>query len=354
MKNLNDLVPILKSISNQQRILILELLDKNNSSYSNMLSELRINNSNKLQNALKILLKFNLIKKNSKEYSITDLGRNMRNVISSFQLGLNDLHQKEDNVPIPSRIGLEINKLKTENMRLKRDVSTYQNWVKDYENEIPLREPDRSILERLNNIIDVDINNHSDYSLHERSLFRFSYRQFNGRIIELTLVECDLGSIPEDIFSLKYLRHLNLGVNGLTDISDKIENLRNLEFLGLAGNKFDMIPKGIEALRNLTTLTFGQEGDYEEVNRIKILPAWIGNLEHLVDLDISYNPITMLPENIKLLKNLKSLDLYETNLTHVSPFLLNLNLEFLYLDGRFDNDSIVSLLLNKGVEVTSI
>ena len=72
----------------------------------------------------------------------------------------------------------------------------------------------------------------------------------------LILKNNGLTSIPESIFRMKKLKHLDLRNNGLNFINPDFSNLQSLEFLDLSGNLLQYFPVPILHLKKLVNLTF--------------------------------------------------------------------------------------------------
>jgi len=63
-----------------------------------------------------------------------------------------------------------------------------------------------------------------------------------------------LSAVPDWIGELTTLEHLDLGVNGLSEVPGAIRGLRNLTSLFLAGNELSVLPAWIAELTRLTVL----------------------------------------------------------------------------------------------------
>lgn len=124
-------------------------------------------------------------------------------------------------------------------------------------------------------------------------------------VYRLDLSRKRLKEIPKSIYQFKNLRELNLSKNKLRDLPDKFV-FRDLRILDLSKNKFKQFPTVIcknTALRNL----FLGKNDIPEI------PPCIGKLQDLIVLDIWFNPVNDLPEELIQLRNLRSLDLSGLN-----------------------------------------
>jgi Leucine-rich repeat (LRR) protein len=177
-----------------------------------------------------------------------------------------------------------------------------------------------------------------------------------GELNKLTYLNLDgnkFTSLPAQIFELKNLTTLDLGSsyfsenkNQLTSLPTQIGELKNLTTLNLLGNNnsldlasvciaFANYPKKIVIssyedasnsnndantlliiIPNQLTSLPAQIGELKNLtqidlrsNQLKELPSQIGGLENLTDLNLGYNQITSLPSQISNLKNLKILRL---------------------------------------------
>ena len=104
--------------------------------------------------------------------------------------------------------------------------------------------------------------------------------------------------LPEDIGSLKHLKHFYLAYNKLSSIPDSLSQCSDIEQLTLHNNQIGIIPNGIANLRKLKKLILHD-------NKIAEIPEKIGNLSNLLELDLSNAKITCLPESIGKLTLLK-------------------------------------------------
>ena len=115
-----------------------------------------------------------------------------------------------------------------------------------------------------------------------------------------------LSVIPEEIWSMTNLTHLDLDENGFDSISPKVGNLVNLQRLDLDQNNLSFLPKEIGQLKNLTFLDVDR-------NKLTSLPEEIGGLTALEIFDLHSNNLTSVPKSIGQLKNLRSLRLEWNN-----------------------------------------
>ena len=123
---------------------------------------------------------------------------------------------------------------------------------------------------------------------------------------ELNLAGNEIHTLPPEIGNLISLTKLNLIANKLESIPLEIEHLKNLKSLQLSQNRISSLPSEIKHLSNLETLALGDS--WLGGNELTVLPAWIGKLSGLRNLEISSNKIYSLPPEIGKLTNLVLLD----------------------------------------------
>lgn len=116
----------------------------------------------------------------------------------------------------------------------------------------------------------------------------------------LELISCDLERIPHSIFSLNYLREIDLKENNLRTVEEIIsfQHLENLSCLKLWHNNISYIPVQVGTLANLEQL-------YLNHNNIQKIPPQLFLCTKLHYLDLSYNKLTSIPEEIQYLTNLQ-------------------------------------------------
>ncbi|XP_042399524.1 disease resistance protein RGA2-like [Zingiber officinale] len=133
---------------------------------------------------------------------------------------------------------------------------------------------------------------------------------------------------------LKFLRALDLGDSGISEVPTSIGNLIHLRYLNLRMNYIKILPMSIGNLIHLMYLNL-------LTNHIEVLPMSIGNLIHLRYLNLYDNKIEVLPDSITLLSNLQYLNLgFNDKLRELPKELGNMqNLRVLDLpNGHFQID----------------
>ncbi|CAA2966002.1 LRR receptor-like serine threonine- kinase GSO1 [Olea europaea subsp. europaea] len=161
----------------------------------------------------------------------------------------------------------------------------------------------------------------------------------------LDLSHNNFNSIPEWLFNLNTLKHLDLNSNNLYGaLPDALANLTSLEELDLSNNGFNSpIPEWLFNLNSLKHL------DLNSNNLYGALPDALANLTSLEELDLSHNGFnSTIPEWLFNLNSLKHLDLNSNNLYGVLPdALANLtSLEELDLSHNGFNSTISEWLFN--------
>ena len=148
----------------------------------------------------------------------------------------------------------------------------------------------------------------------------------NETVIELSLNNNNLTSIPPEIGKLRSLIYIWLNNNNLVSIPPEIGQLRNLTCLLLNNNNLTSIPPEIRQLTNLEQL-------FLECNNLISIPSEMGQVRSLTYLSLKNNLLTSIPYEIGQLGNLTILHLSRNNLTSIPPEigqlrnLTNLSLE---------------------------
>jgi internalin A len=124
-------------------------------------------------------------------------------------------------------------------------------------------------------------------------------RKFDDRICELSLLE-----------------DLDLGSNHLEQLSPGVGKLRRLRRLYLKGNQLKLLPVEIRGLSSLRSLNLRD-------NRLEALPPTIGALQSLTELYLNNNRLTVLPHEICQLTGLQLLDLRDNSLPYLEEVLNN-------------------------------
>jgi leucine-rich repeat protein SHOC2 len=170
-------------------------------------------------------------------------------------------------------------------------------------------------------------------------------------LIELSLLNNQLISLPNWIGNFTSLTSLCLSANQLTNLPESIGNLANLKWLYIGSNRLTAIPASIGNLSKLTSLSLRDNhlttlpesiGKLENLirldldrNQLSILTDSFSNLINLTELNLSHNQLTTLPKNIGNLTNLVKLNLSHNKLTYLPESIGELiNLTELQLDGN--------------------
>jgi Leucine-rich repeat (LRR) protein len=144
----------------------------------------------------------------------------------------------------------------------------------------------------------------------------FVFEQLDAAKIEhLELHDNLLEKMPDSIAKFTNLKDLDASENQFAAFPSQITKLKTLQTLYIYSNQFAEIPVEIEQLSNLRLLFVGD-------NKLAALPAAIGSLKNLTGLNIVRNEgLTLLPMEIKLLSNLKILDMDEKNIPQNAALL---------------------------------
>lgn len=179
-------------------------------------------------------------------------------------------------------------------------------------------------------------------------------RRFPAPLLELDgltsldLSMNDLEALPEDLGRLRALEALELRHNHLTALPDAIGQLTKLRSLGLHLNNVSSLPRSFANLQQLEHLDLGMNTSLQtldvrgalplrevppplrglkrlkrlvlSMNELSTLPAWLAELQHLEDLDVSSNRFEVFPEVLLSMPNLKRLSIgYQPWTSGVTP-----------------------------------
>lgn len=176
-------------------------------------------------------------------------------------------------------------------------------------------------------------------------------------LLILILSNNKLSGLPREISSLTNLRSLHLDGNQFSFLPAEMKCLRNLSHLNLNRNNLEKIPTPVKYLRCLISASFESNKIYQvhktcflkcqflkdlslAGNVLKEYPE-TSTLRSLENLDLCGNQIKEINHNIFASTQLKSLDLSNCRIEHVTisqaKFLLNV--KFLNLSGNFKKRS---------------
>lgn len=129
------------------------------------------------------------------------------------------------------------------------------------------------------------------------------------------------------------LKYLSLKNDRLKEIPAGIGNLQNLEVLDLSGNDFKSLPSNFNKLTNLQELYLNDEKNFELAQNIDILST----LPKLKSLHIENDNLTSLPKNINKLNHLELLYLNSNQFNQIPAELKEIK-TLRFVD--FQNNSI--------------
>ncbi|KAL4240866.1 hypothetical protein ACF0H5_001651 [Mactra antiquata] len=155
-----------------------------------------------------------------------------------------------------------------------------------------------------------------------------------NNVLDVDLSRNDLPRIPEPLYKLKSLTHLNLADNQISELSLLIDTWVNLQTLNLSRNKIQTLPASFHKLQSLKRLYLNSNQlDFEGI------PSSIGKLHNLELFSAANNNIEMIPEGLCRCGKLKKL-LLNSNRLITLPDILHLLPELETLDVR-DNPDLV-------------
>ncbi|XP_008118216.2 DISP complex protein LRCH3 isoform X2 [Anolis carolinensis] len=127
-----------------------------------------------------------------------------------------------------------------------------------------------------------------------------------------------LSELPAEACLFVSLESLNLYQNCIRYIPEAILNLQSLTFLNISRNQLSTLPVHMCSLPLKVLIASN--------NKLVSLPEEIGQLRHLMELDVSCNEIQTVPSQIGNLDSLRDLNLRRNHLVHLPEELAELPL----------------------------
>ncbi|HQT04018.1 MAG TPA: leucine-rich repeat domain-containing protein [Thiotrichales bacterium] len=108
--------------------------------------------------------------------------------------------------------------------------------------------------------------------------------------VDLSLIDCELEALPEEVYQLKNLRRLRIdGAPDINHLSDQLGEMTQLQELVIRETSIRHLPESLGNLKQLRELDVSR-------NRLIDLPEGLIQLTRLTTLDMSFNPFEQAPE----------------------------------------------------------
>ncbi|XP_032081054.1 DISP complex protein LRCH3 isoform X1 [Thamnophis elegans] len=127
-----------------------------------------------------------------------------------------------------------------------------------------------------------------------------------------------LSELPQEACLFVSLESLNLYQNCIRYIPEAILNLQSLTFLNISRNQLSTLPVHLCGLPLKVLIASN--------NKLVSIPEEIGQLRHLMELDVSCNEIHTIPPQIGNLNSLRDLNIRRNHLVHLPEELADLPL----------------------------
>ncbi|XP_075708365.1 leucine-rich repeat and calponin homology domain-containing protein 1 isoform X2 [Rhinoderma darwinii] len=150
-----------------------------------------------------------------------------------------------------------------------------------------------------------------------------------------------LTEVPVEVCHFVSLEALNIYQNCIKVIPDTLANAKMLTYLNISRNQLSSLPACISGLPLKVLIASN--------NKLGFLPEEIGQLQQLMELDISCNEITSLPQQIGLLKSLRELNVRRNYLKVLPQEIVDLPL--VKLDFSCNKILILPLCFRKMVQL---
>ncbi|KAF9183787.1 cysteinyl-tRNA synthetase [Haplosporangium sp. Z 11] len=149
-------------------------------------------------------------------------------------------------------------------------------------------------------------------SYNQRMDLPLDFVQICSALRELRMAYNDLGRVPSNVRSIIYLQVLDLRGNRIKDLSKaRLEDARELTTLYLQSNRLETIPESFQSFEHLRILNLS-------TNNFSKIPMVLLDILTLEELDMSFNEITEVPEEISRLTRLRILLLFGNR---IGPYL---------------------------------
>ena len=162
----------------------------------------------------------------------------------------------------------------------------------------------------------------------------------NDEGIRLDLPKKGLLAIPKEVRSLRKLKRLNLRNNAISMFPTELcEVLPDLEILNLSFNRLQYLPENLSGMVRLRMLLLSH-------NELRELPEGLTNLILLQELGIDHNALTRVPGSMGKIEQLKIFTLSNNGVSRLPASMLSLkHLEVLDLsENPLDYDNLPTSL----------
>ena len=222
-----------------------------------------------------------------------------------------------------STLNLSHNKIKTIEGQFPASLQNF--YI--YDNEIEEISSPLSVLRvflmnnKLKTFPSFSGNNVTEYYLTNNFLTKIVMSSLSNNVQRLDLTNNQITRLPDELFSLDKLTHLYVGHNKITTIPDTFKN-SNIIILNLSDNPILKFP---------TEYPHTLEQLYISFCNLTSIPPELSNLPDLVELDLSNNQISEIPEIPSLHKLIISMNKFK-ELPQIMP-------KMVYLDASYNEIS---------------
>lgn len=177
-----------------------------------------------------------------------------------------------------------------------------------------------------------------------------SVGQLTG-LVSLDLANNWIVELPEEIGNLSQLEQIGLNLNSLVTLPRSITKLKKLTYLSVENNELTALPEDISALVSLEYVVAGG-------NKLLSLPSSISQMVQLRNLEISNNPISVLPD-LSAMVSLQTILIGGLEITELPIFppnvrLLDINANKFKGTVPLCSPTVTRLNFNKNPDLTGI
>ena len=165
-------------------------------------------------------------------------------------------------------------------------------------------------LSSLDSLEEVNLN-FNKLNLKKRDIRRLS------KVEDVLLAGNDIKKLPDNVGCLR-CESLNLSKNQLSTLPKSFAQLKQARYLIFYDNKFESIPEELASFKDLKHLDFYK-------NNIKGIPDFIGDMDNLQQLFLSFNKIEEIPDTLRNLKRLKYFYIHHNELHFIPEWITEMD-----------------------------
>ena len=165
-------------------------------------------------------------------------------------------------------------------------------------------------LTSLDSLEEINLN-FNQLKLNKRDIRRLS------KVEDVLLAGNGLKKLPNNVGCMR-CESLNLSKNQLSTLPKSFAKLKQAKYLIFYDNKFESIPEELAGFKDLKHLDFYK-------NRLTKIPDFIGDMDNLQQLFLSFNNIEEIPDTLRNLKRLKYFYIHHNELHFIPEWITEMD-----------------------------